>query len=350
MLINKEVIIKDLKQGLVVVVIYTILMFLSLLIPFIGLGSNPSKGAFINFIIFEMFIFIAFTFPFGIIFGLRHIIDTLIKINKIKKGEFVIVEDTITGVYSSKIDDDSSKVGTISLKKYVSERLYINFVKFRTVKRGNKCVLIFTDITKRPNLCYTGNDLEIDVSLQDKIVNVDRIYKTKRKNRNKFVANKEPILLDKKQLLNDCINKSQINTAIIFALLIFLFSFLFFVVLLTFGAVSIIVGLVVVFLVVWECLKIDYLHKIKKSIKNNKFRLVRDIVSQKGFSKIYDSEYLKFEKYKKNWYYMPDELLFADAEVGDIFYMLYIPNESEPIYIYIEKNVILSEEIKKYIK
>ena len=345
MLITKEKILKDVKKGLPVMVIFTLAMFLPILSPLTTENLSTT-----NLIIFELFIFTIFTLPFGCVVGLRNVIDTLHRISLIKKGKFVILEDTITGIYTG---TQSAKyflnAGNISLKKYLRERIQITNTEERGLKEGNKCILIFTNIAKKPILVYPGNKYELDVSLQEKITNVERIYPQKEKRNNKNETKKSPILLGKKELLKDCIDKSQIITIIIITILIFLF--LFMMVIFRYNLTFIIMyGLVVAFLIVWDILKINYVSKITKSIKNNNYKLVKDVVIENGFNKTYDTNYLKFEKYKKNWYYMPDELLFADAEVGDVFYMLFIPKESEPLEIYNEKNIIVSEEIKNYIK
>ena len=345
MLITKEKILKDTKRGLKLMVIFTIAMFLPLLSPLTTANLSTT-----NLIISEIVIFAIFTFPFGCINGLRNIINTFNKINLIKKGAFVIVEDTITGIY---IGTQSAKyfsnAGNMSLKKYVSERLQIRNTEVKGLKEGNKCILIFTDITKKPILDYPGNNYEIDVSLQEKISNIERICSQKGKCNNKIETQKSPVVLVKKQLLKDCINKSQIITIIIITMLIFMF--LFMMVIFRHNLTLIIMyGLAIVFFLVWDILKISYVFEITKSIKNNNYKLVKDVVVDNGLNKGYDTHYLKFEKYKKNWYYMPDEFLFADAKVGDVFYMLFIPKESEPLQIYIEKNIIISEEVKNYIK
>jgi len=345
MLITKEKILKDVKKGLPVMVIFTIAMFLPLLSPLTTADLSTT-----NLIISEIVIFAIFTLPFGCIIGLRYIINTFNKISAIKKGEFVIVEDTITGIY---IGTQSARfflyAGNMSLKKYVGKRIQIRNTEAKRIKEGNQCVLIFTNIAKEPILDYPGNNYEIDVSLQEKITNVERVYSQKEKRSNKIETQKSPVLLEKKQLLRDCIDKSQIITIIIITILVFLFLFMMFI--FRYNLTFIIMyGLAITFLLIWDILKINYVSKIKKNIKNNNYKIVKDVVVENGFNNAYDTHYLKFEKYKKNWYYMPDELLFADAQVGDVFYMLFIPKESEPLQIYNGKNIIVSEEIKNYIK
>ena len=166
MLITKEKILKDIKKGLPVMVIFTLAMFLPLLSPLTTENLSTT-----NLIISELVIFTIFTLPFGCVIGLRNVIDTLHRINLIKKGKFVILEDTITGIYigtqSAKYFSDA---GNMSLKKYVGKRLQIRNTEAKGLKEGNKCILIFTDITKKPILDYPGNKYEIDESLRDKIV------------------------------------------------------------------------------------------------------------------------------------------------------------------------------------
>lgn len=166
MLITKEKILKDIKKGLPVMVIFTIAMFLPLLSPLSMENLSTT-----NLIISELFIFTIFTIPFGCVVGLRNVIDTLHRINLIKKGKFIIVEDTITGIYTgTQSASYFSYAGNISLKKYVGKRIQIKNKEEKGLKEGNKCVLIFTKIEKKPILYYPGNKYEVDESLRDKIV------------------------------------------------------------------------------------------------------------------------------------------------------------------------------------
>lgn len=130
MLITKEKILKDVKKGLPVMVIFTIAMFLPLLSPLSKENLSTT-----NLIISELVIFTIFTLPFGCVIGLRNVIDTLHRINLIKKRKFVILEDKITGIYiGTQSVKYFSDAGNMSLKKYVGKRLQIRNTEAKGLK------------------------------------------------------------------------------------------------------------------------------------------------------------------------------------------------------------------------
>lgn len=345
MLITKDKILKDIKKRIVATTIFTLGMFLPLLLPILTVDLSMD-----NLIISELVIFVIFTLPFGCILGLRTVISNVNIFCAIKNNKFVIVEDIITGVYLGQqyARRWPSYVGQISLKKYLKRRVQIE-LRYENLKEGEKCILIFTDISKDFVAFYPGNSYNLDSVLQGQIIDVDRIVNENKKYNNRNKIQEETKILTKKQLLKDCVNKSQKVTVLVFTLLIFVL--LFMMIIFRENLLFIVLyGLAVIFLLIFNILKINYLFQIKKNIKNNNYKLVKDLVVEKNFSKSYDLEYLKFQKQKNNHYYYPDELLFSDAKVGDVFYMLYVSGESEPLQIYSEKNIILSEEISDCIK
>ena len=339
MIITKEKIQKDVKKGFIVLLVFTIGMILPSIFPIFTVNDILNK------IITIVFLFMIFTLPFGIVVGLRFLIEKIYLINKIKNNNIYILEDTISDIYIYQNTDFSDYEGQIILEKYsliCQERLKLTTVEKKKVKKGDTCFLIFTDLKKEPILSYNGNEYKLEESLKDRIISINEIKNARIQN-NQI---DEIITLTKKKLLKDCVSKDHIKTIII-NFLFFIISICVFVFSLQNSLIATIVtSFVVIFLLFMIIIKIYYIIDISQKIKNNKYKLVQDVVIEKAYSKQYNSNFVKFKKNKNNVYYDSDDILFAYSNVDDIYYMLFAQGESDPLKIYNSKNIMISDEVE----
>lgn len=177
-IITKDLILKGIRKTIVVSFIYSIPMCSVLLLAFKAEG-------FVNFIATFLFLFLVFTLPFGYIVGLRGLISSIKTYKKIKKNEVYIINDTISKIYiGGNYAKYGSQLGQIVLKDYSSKtgnRISIGRNEYYGYKQGQRCVLIFSDLNKKPVLVYPGNKYELENSLKEKIIGIEQLKIKKNK-------------------------------------------------------------------------------------------------------------------------------------------------------------------------
>jgi len=332
--------------------------FLAAILPFL---FDLTKK---NFIISEIFLFTVFTIPFSFCIGLRLLIKTLKQYKALKLGNFLILLDKILYIrdaFNSVDTPLNEKRSYISLEKYTkntNERIGMYTYELDGVKEGDKCILIFSQNHSYPFLVYPGKDIIIDESLQKNIVDITEFLtqvESKEKNKKTSEAASVPRTLTIKALLNDAIDKSQKLTTLFISLLVFVLA-VSIILILTSDSIEFsfivyfLLFLILLFLIIWDVLKIKYLLKIKKHIKEKKFSLKRDVVIQEKINQAHGANALKFKNYKKNVYFDETTDEYYNTKIGDEFYMLFVKGESEPIKIYNAKYVIISDELYDYLK
>ena len=177
-IITKNIILKEIRKTIVASFVYSIPMCSVLLFSFMAEG-------FVNFIATFLFLFLFFTLPFGYILGLRGLISSIKTYKKIKKNEVYVINDTISKIYiGGNYAKYESQLGQIVLKGYSSKtgnRISIGRNEYYGYKEGQKCILIFSDLNKKPILVYPGNKYELDNSLKEKTIEIEQLKIKKNK-------------------------------------------------------------------------------------------------------------------------------------------------------------------------
>lgn len=130
----------------------------------------------VNTIITAIFITGVFGIPFGYLIGIKKVLYTVRKKNKIKRGDYTIIVDEIEDLYTTmhgRTSDGADNYCHIRLKRYSAindKSISIPFKEFKKLQMGDQCILLFTNLNKRPFRVYPGNQYVLDEELETKIV------------------------------------------------------------------------------------------------------------------------------------------------------------------------------------
>jgi len=159
------------------------------------------------------------------------------------------------------------------------------------------------------------------------------------------VTQSEKIFLNQSRIKGDFTKSGHRRTAII-DILLSIFLILFFVAsILIFDSL---LGTIILLLVniVWLFLtivKVKYVVGIYSNINKGNFKIKEDeVVSLNSRIPYRDSNEVisfRFKKYKKLIY--EDKREYHDTQIGDMFYLVFVKGENEPIKVYNAKNCII---------
>lgn len=163
----------------------------------------------------------------------------------------------------------------------------------------------------------------------------------------------EKIKLDKKEIiLSKSIHIVTINISIIFLLVgINLIIFGIWFVLEGENIIGPIMGcLFAVVFIFMTIVKIKYITSIISDIKHDRYKIKEDeVVSINGnlnFRNTNEFMTFKLKNYKKILYADREE--FNNTKVGDLFYLVFVKSEKEPIKFYSKKNVLIDKAYDYY--
>lgn len=334
-----------------------LLTILFLLIPLAPLTVNNLSKT--NLIISIIVLFVIFGLPFGIILFFRKTINGLNIFIKIKKSNFMILEDKLIqkeDFYHFYGTHEEAERRKLCLRLYFEQFYDIynkeiietcnTLKKFNYFKENQDYYLIFLKNAKKPFVILKKEEYEIDSSLQNNIMQIEQI-----KNNIKLEpfdlkledhTQKEIIDIKKIKYLVK-FTKRNLISAIVFIL----FSPCLLYMLCTIDlVVGIIVGIVIIFFLVAIILCMKYGIRDYINIKNKNFIIKKDIVKKINkdieFNEKNETMSLSFEKYKG--LYFGSKSHFYDIEVGDIVYLIFIPKVEEPIAVYNSKAVDFAQE------
>lgn len=126
-----------------------------------------------NSLILSLVFLVSFGVMFGYVFGLKKLIH-IIKVKKcLKNGDFVVIPDIITDIYSQcDYSGNDPKDHQLTLERYskqTGKNVCVPFDTFRQLREGDRCVVVLCKASKESVLTYSGNEYVIDKSLADKI-------------------------------------------------------------------------------------------------------------------------------------------------------------------------------------
>lgn len=173
MLVTKEKIVKESgnKFEMVVFSIYTTVGVIMTILPFL-----LTRAVNMNSIILCAIFFLAFGIPFGYIIGLRNLIKTVKAQKSINANSFKIVVDKIVDMSiapkggESDMNDNSCQLTLQYYSNKTNRNVCISYKEFRNLHLGDKCILVFMNTDKRPDVIYPGNEYFIDQSLAENVI------------------------------------------------------------------------------------------------------------------------------------------------------------------------------------
>ena len=102
--------------------------------------------------------------------------------------------------------------------------------------------------------------------------------------------------------------------------------------------------LIFAFFITFAFIKIRYVSKVLKDIKNGKIIVKEDEVlkfnNNSNYSDVNVARTIRFKKIKGSYLVRMKE--FYDTKIGDICYIIYVESEKEPILIYNKNSISLN--------
>ena len=287
-----------------------------------------------------------------LLFSLYIIVDIIVIIVKILKKDYIIVLDDLMDKYYYR-DFPRSEVDNSAWYLYLKNyfKLYNKTVKTRHLQKGykykvgDKFYLVFIK-GKHDPFIFEMDKYELGIDEQKKFKTFDEAkdYIRFKKFTIKKKDNNEKVIVDKKCLIKDFLDRKRVLTAIIL-LVICLFII---VMIIATWAINLFATILEFILLLVFCLVtvINISHTVTTVININKNRYIvkKDkIVSINEGLRYKESNSLmlfKFENYRsiipvpQKYYNLP--------QVGDEFYLIFVKGSKEPVKIYDVKNSILN--------